>query len=100
MYRVLKSLNYKEIDTEMENCSSKANQNAFWDFVVPKNDGNLLGCYEFYNLIEVRADNNALLNMISYYPGVSIMGCKFNKTISDEYVSAIISANNRGFTKS
>lgn len=96
----IKRLNYKEIATEMENYSSKANQNAFWDFVVPKNDGNLLGCYEFYNLIEVRADNNALLNMISYYPGISIMGCKFNKTISDEYVSDIISANNRRFTKS
>ena len=86
-------MSYAEIAEKMAKCSSNANQYVFWNFAVPKNDGKILGCHESYNLIEISAENNALLDSISYYPGISIAGCKFIRTVTDEYVRAIINAN-------
>ena len=89
----IKELTYEVLAEKMKKCSSNANQNAFWDFAVPQNNLNILGCYEFYNLMEVDSTDNTLLNPISYYPGISIVGCNFDNAITDETVQSIINSN-------
>ncbi len=86
----INNLDYQKLEHKMMINSSCANTNAFWDFAVPMSNDNILGCYEFYNLIEVNASNNALLNEVEYYPGIAIAKCNFDDEIFNEDLNDII----------
>lgn len=92
----LRDLTYQSLENGFEEHTKNANQNAFWDFVVPQNSETLLGCYESYNLISINAKDNQLLDTIDYYPGISIFDCDFSNATIDEGARLIISANGLG----
>lgn len=89
----MRKLTYQSFENGFEEHTKNANQNAFWDFVVPQNSENLLGCYENYNLISINAENNMLLDTIEYFPGISFFGCDFLNADIDEGAQLIIAAN-------
>ena len=91
----LTNLTYKELHKSFASIRTKVNDNAYWDFAIPWFSGELIGCYEFYNLITVNPESNELLDEIPYYPGISITKCSFNDSVIDEPVENIIQTNNK-----
>ena len=90
----LQELTYDALEKNIDNLKSKADRNAYWDYAVPMRNGNILGCYEFYNLHIVSPENNNLLIPIAYTPGICITDCRFEGAIMDTITGEIITSNN------
>lgn len=64
-------------------------------FAIPWWDGTLIGCFESYNLMHIANADNNLLNAIDYFPGVSILGCKFDDGyVENDTIEIVASCGN------
>ena len=73
----LKSLTYQKLRDTFQNDFKDVHQDTYWSYAVPWHDDMLIGCFEGYNLTGVSALDNRLLDPIEYFPGISILGCRF-----------------------
>ena len=89
----LSSLTYEHMRQIFDQNFQDVHRDTYWDFAIPWSDGNLIGCFESYNLMRVTSSNNTLLDHVEYYPGISIAGCKFKGIQTDRDTQEIIAAN-------
>lgn len=89
----LRGLTYQQMKDTFQDSFAGVHQDTYWDLAVPWRDGTLIGCFESYNLMHVTAVDNELLDAVEYYPGISVIGCKFFNIYSDNVTREIITIN-------
>lgn len=89
----LSGLTYQQMEEAFQHSFTGVHQDTYWDLATPWCDGTLIGCFESYNLTHVSVEHNQLLDAIEYYPGISILGCKFDRVYADNDTVEIIAAN-------
>lgn len=89
----LRELTYQQMKDTFQNSFAGVHQDTYWDLAVPWWDGSLIGCFESYNLMHVTAVDNELLDAVEYYPGISVIGCKFFNIYTDNVTREIIAIN-------
>jgi len=86
----LRGLTYQQMKDAFQNSFAGVHQDTYWDLAIPWYDGTLIGCFESYNLMHVATDDNELLDMIKYCPGISTLGCKFYGAHVDDIAKKFI----------
>lgn len=66
---------------------------AYWDFAIPISNNRFICCTENFRLFSVDATTGSFGDEISYYPGLAICGCKFQKAIMSDECKEIVEQN-------
>ena len=89
----LKGFTYQQMKDAFQNSFAGVHQDTYWDLAIPWYDGTLIGCFESYNLLHIRAMDNLLLGRDIYNPGISILNCNFRNAYMSDETREITSAN-------